>query len=367
MPDPLPLYDPPTLGRRLVLVALAVVVVGSIGIFALRTFWPTTQAPEQAASGIAQPAAPAKPAMPRPIPPGPIPPSFDIVRIDPQGGAVIAGHGEPGADLSVRSDGVDIGRATIDGQGAWALTLDHKLPAGPHALTLHEHTAVGQDMVSEGSVLMTAPGTGEATPPLAVLTAPNQPPRMLQAPPGAEPAKPGQLGLGALDYDAHGELRLSGTAAPDATVRLYADNKAIGETHAGKDGRWNLVPPAAVAQGDHQLRLDQVGPAGKVIARVELPFHRDVVPAGMAAEGRIVVQPGASLWRLAHQVYGRGLEYTIIYQANRDQIRDPDLIYPGQVFTVPAGAAGSPADGPGGGAGAASGGKVSPASSSTSR
>ena len=47
------------------------------------------------------------------------------------------------------------------------------------------------------------------------------------------------------------------------------------------------------------------------------------------------MQPGNSLWRIARRNYGEGIRYTVIYQANREQIRDPDLIYPGQVFEVP--------------------------------
>ena len=47
------------------------------------------------------------------------------------------------------------------------------------------------------------------------------------------------------------------------------------------------------------------------------------------------MQPGANLWRIALSRYGEGASYTLIYQANRAQIRDPNLIYPGQVFSVP--------------------------------
>ena len=59
------------------------------------------------------------------------------------------------------------------------------------------------------------------------------------------------------------------------------------------------------------------------------------VPAGRD-DGKVVVQPGNSLWRLARTTYGSGLRYTIIYQANKEKIANPDLIYPGQVFQLPA-------------------------------
>ena len=49
----------------------------------------------------------------------------------------------------------------------------------------------------------------------------------------------------------------------------------------------------------------------------------------------VIIQPGDYLWRIARERYGSGIQYTLIYEANKDQIRDPDLIYPGQIFEVP--------------------------------
>ena len=50
-----------------------------------------------------------------------------------------------------------------------------------------------------------------------------------------------------------------------------------------------------------------------------------------------IVSRGDSLWRISHRIYGQGLRYTVIYDANQEQIRNPDLIYPGQVFVLPSG------------------------------
>ena len=74
---------------------------------------------------------------------------------------------------------------------------------------------------------------------------------------------------------------------------------------------------------------------GLVSAVIALPFER-VAPEDLdLGPDSVVVQPGNSLWRLARRLYGQGVQYTVIYEANRDQIRDPNLIYPGQVFTAP--------------------------------
>ncbi|MGH6622009.1 MAG: LysM peptidoglycan-binding domain-containing protein, partial [Alphaproteobacteria bacterium] len=81
-------------------------------------------------------------------------------------------------------------------------------------------------------------------------------------------------------------------------------------------------------------RIDQII-GGKVAQRIELPFSRSEAIAKLPGDKLVIVQPGNSLWRIARRSYGEGLLYAVIYEANRDQIRDADLIYPGQVFAVP--------------------------------
>jgi nucleoid-associated protein YgaU len=173
-----------------------------------------------------------------------------------------------------------------------------------------------------------------AAPPtaLAVLVPPSGPVRVLQ---GGTPA--GRLGLDVVDYDGQGQIRFAGAAAAGATARLYIDDVLAGDALADAAGRWTLVPAMAVAPGDHRLRIDQIGPAGKVLTRIELPFQRaEISPQAVAQGQTVIVQPRQNLWRIARHAYGRGIQYTLIFEANRDQIRDPNLIFPGQVFSVPA-------------------------------
>lgn len=47
------------------------------------------------------------------------------------------------------------------------------------------------------------------------------------------------------------------------------------------------------------------------------------------------VKKGDCLWNIAKAYYGNGAQYTKIYKANKDKIKDPALIYPGQVFLIP--------------------------------
>ena len=108
---------------------------------------------------------------------------------------------------------------------------------------------------------------------------------------------------------------------------------------ADRDKSWQLKPDKEVSPGIHTLRVDQVDRTGKVVSRVELPFvrvSRSEVLATTITRHRVIVQPGNSLWRIARRVYGSGVRYTVIYQANDAQIRDPHMIFPGQVFDLPA-------------------------------
>lgn len=118
-------------------------------------------------------------------------------------------------------------------------------------------------------------------------------------------------------------------------LQLYLDNILVGSAHSDPKGNWRLTPEKLIDPGLYTLRADQVTLSGKVVSRAELPVQVSALPAS-ATDGRnVVVQPGNSLWRLARRTYGDGMLYTTIYTANREQIRDPDMIYPGQIFALP--------------------------------
>ncbi len=151
------------------------------------------------------------------------------------------------------------------------------------------------------------------------------------------PNRGGSVTVEAVEYGEGGDIRFSGRAAPGAPVRLYLDTNHLGDTRANEAGRWSLAPAAVPIEPGKvaALRADQLAADGKVMARAEVEFQRANMPPEGLREGMVVVQPGQSLWRIARATYGRGIRYTIIYEANRDQIRNPNRIYPGQVFVVP--------------------------------
>lgn len=72
---------------------------------------------------------------------------------------------------------------------------------------------------------------------------------------------------------------------------------------------------------------------------IEYPaFGQDVAltaPKLKKTSGSVIIRRGDTLWRISRRVYGRGIRYTTIYTANRDQIKNPHRIWPGQIFDVP--------------------------------
>ena len=138
-----------------------------------------------------------------------------------------------------------------------------------------------------------------------------------------------------IDYDAKGEVVFSGRSEPGAKVEVYIDNQKVGDTSANAEGRWKMQPADPVPPGSYQLRVDKLAPSGGVAARVAFPFVR-ANPLTELPRGRLVViQPGNNLWRIATRVYGSGERFVDIFDANQDQILNPDLIFPGQVFGLP--------------------------------
>ena len=152
------------------------------------------------------------------------------------------------------------------------------------------------------------------------------------------------LTLDTITYDDNGEIKLAGRATGEGFVQAYLNGASVGTATIQADGSWQ-IDLVGVEPSVYTLRLDEVSAQGEVVSRMETPFKREVateVAATMAdqvtEETRAAVrtvQPGNTLWAIASDTYGDGIKYVYVYEANRDLIRDPDLIYPGQVFVLP--------------------------------
>ncbi|MGL4404659.1 MAG: LysM peptidoglycan-binding domain-containing protein [Notoacmeibacter sp.] len=163
---------------------------------------------------------------------------------------------------------------------------------------------------------------------------------------------------------------IAGTAAPGSSVRLYLGETVIGEAKANEGGRFLVESNQPISVATHTLRADSLNAKGEVIARASVPFERvdgeklamvaaepNAAPAGATsatqidvatpelaplaapsltkADTSVIIRKGDTLWQIARRVYGKGVTFSTIYNANLSQISNPNRIWPGQVFAVP--------------------------------
>ena len=141
--------------------------------------------------------------------------------------------------------------------------------------------------------------------------------------------------LDTISYTQDSSAELAGRARLDNTIRIYLNNKLKGEVKVNESGAWKTIL-SDIQAGVYTLRLDELNDNGTVEGRLELPFKKeDEALIQAMGEGSITVQPGNSLWRIARKYYGKGIQYVEIFERNSHLIKDPDLIYPGQVFSLP--------------------------------
>ena len=372
--------------KWLLLGSAAVLLIG------IRAYLNVSWKPNVVAEKPVAEAAPSTPPAEQPIATAPTitPPSFDIVRVEPTGEMVIGGRGEPGSEMTLLSDGKSFDAAKVASNGQFAM-VPKPLAPGPHSLTLSMKLPDGQTIQSTQNVAVDVPETKkgpllvaktEAGKPTQILTQ-NTPEATTQGATakagGADPANAAQatstktpepvngraiVAITVVEAEDTGTLYAAGKAAAGASVRLYLNDTYLATADVGPDAAWSLKIAKGVVPGHYKVRVDDVDPAtGKVFSRAEVNFDfaakiaetvaaqtaPAVAPssaapaAATAAKAAIVVDSietatvarGDSLWRISRKTYGSGYRYTVIHEANQEQIRDPDLIYPGQIFVLP--------------------------------
>lgn len=252
-------------------------------------------------------------------------PSFDIVRME-KGEVVIAGQANAGEIVHILDNGSEIGTEKADENGQWVFIPKKALPAGNRKLSLYVAGKDGTRIAGKQSAVLHVSYKGSDE--VAVIMGGGEKSKVLKAPKGQDI---GALRVEKIDYSEK-DIRVEGRADKGSTVNIYLNGKLIGKATAGSSGSWSMGAGAALSDARQTLRADQLRADGKVARRVEYKF----APVLVEGEGSMtVVKKGDCLWNLAVKEYGRGASYVVIFEANKSQIRNPDLIYVGQVVSIP--------------------------------
>ena len=216
-------------------------------------------------------------------------PVFDIARIERTGDAVIAGRAAPGAIVELLLNGERHHQEVADQSGLFVM-MPPRLPPGDYELTLRSRLPDGKQATSKQSVMVALAEVKSSS--------------------GAARA--------------HAEV-------PFNVPEMVGANRAVLDRAVGSSQAHQPQPPLLIAKP-------------RDIAVSQLPHATAVTPLSDGGSPSAVVVPkiatavvsrGDNLWRISRVTYGTGMRYAVVYKANQDQIRNPNRIYPGQIFVLP--------------------------------
>lgn len=318
-------------------------------------------------------------------------PVFDVLRLESNGSLVIAGKAAPNSQVDLLSKTRVLGSTKAGENGDFAIILDQALKSGDYQLVLRATSGENSVATSQQTAILSVPATPEGQV-LALVEEPGQASRMIttpqavpvtQQPEGTDvpvaqhgntapysvlPPESVQGGssagkeksdisiaVEAVEIEG-ASVFIAGHARGGQTVNISANELLLGTAIITPEGRFLLQTQQPLAVGDYIIRADLMDKGGKVLATARVPFRREagenvaaVAPTVTTqpevqeteaqplekAEGSVIIRKGDNLWTISKRTYGSGMRYTTIYLANSDQIKNPDLIWPGQVFVMP--------------------------------
>jgi len=222
------------------------------------------------------------------------------VEAETGGGLFVSGEADAQAAIRLYLNDTLVARAEADEAGDISFAIRRGVRAGRYQVRLDDVDPETGTVLSRAEVGFTVPEAVAALP---------EP----QPAPAAQAQAPAD--------DAAQGAEAEATGAEEAGMQDTAGREPLRESQAD-------AAPAASAPG---TTAEAESPPEAPATVAERPEATVVVPELSTAS----VERGDSLWRISRQVYGRGIRYTEIFEANQDQIRNPDLIYPGQVFVLP--------------------------------
>ena len=252
-------------------------------------------------------------------------PSFDIVRIEKSGNVVIAGRWLPHQNISIVVNGKIIATERTDSAGEFVYAPTKAFEAGNYTISLlgAEPTVKSEDKVfiyvseagAENSVslLMTRDGS-----------------TLLQAP---SMLRDGDLSVSKIDYLDNGRIVVTGDALPRLRVSLSLNDKYMGFARVSDHHHFGLGADVGELESgkEYSLTIRMHDGDGRTVSTVK---HDFVMPEMTGDDDTFyTVRRGDCLWIIARNFLRRGVLFSII--AERNNIENPDLIYPKQLLQIP--------------------------------
>ena len=277
----------------------------------------------------------------------------DILRVDESGITVIAGNAEPSTTVEAKIGDKTIAKTEVNNDGEFVITGQINSSNDPQELKIITRNDIKveetnqdlekkeEDWVYETRSFLILPGiisnkdsmngSNEKIEDLTIVKVEKDDFIIQQE---YKSISVENLTLDRIKYSENGTAILFGRARKEMNVLIYLNNNFQRKTRPSSDGAWT-VDLGFVKPGIYKLRVDESSDSGEVKFRIETPFKQETKDLlDKIFTEAITVQPGNSLWRIARKIYGRGIMYVEIYNKNSHLIKDPNLIYPGQIFSL---------------------------------
>ena len=318
--------------------------------------------------------------------------TIDLARVKPDGAAVFAGTAAPNAKIRIFEGDILLGETIANANGEWVIVLEKSLAAGQHLISVAMERSDGTTEMADRSLAVEIYQDTETKPLVALLpeTA-TEVPVLIQSPDDVDKAKlaataseataseataseataseaivvdpakadaampetaaaaPGKaqansqiaasqiaaLAPSAIVWRDASRILISGTSRGGVRVTVNDAKGQFGEALVLADGAWQVAGSLDMDIAVNQLRFALFDDANQIIARYDLPVKARDLAKGQDGSPLVVVNKGDMLWRIAYHQLGEGVKYVDIVRRNQQDIADPDLIYPKQIFAVP--------------------------------
>ena len=274
---------------------------------------------------------------------------LEVIRVRPDGSLVIAGKGLPNSKVEIISGSTIIATTTSDNIGEFVAVPEKQLKSGEYLLAFRQTTKDNKVTIANEAVAINVTGGLNDIPIVAIIDSEGKiGARVIQAP-GLEKTKEKaikenkgnkeskdkpEVSILAFTYDIKvGQLILSGTAFGGVQINGGYSGKEISSTKI-LNNEWSLTIPGKLILGKQKVSVILLGKNGNVLSKNSLNISGKSI---QNANGKtfVIVQKGDALWNIAYNRLGLGKRYMDIVKLNSDKIKNPDLIYPKQLFVIP--------------------------------
>ena len=277
-------------------------------------------------------------------------PEIDIIKVSPDGSFVIAGKGQPNSNINILNKGDLIDSSIVDSDGNWVVVSKENLKTGDNLISIdqinknglvHRHeqlfiTKIDEHKKDQPLVISVPNKNGEN---ISIIQQPSEKQKIYKV--------ENELGIQkkvksnkkifnvkTIFFNENGFVSIKGKVNFGKKIEIYI-NKKIMETIKIENSKWQYNSDKIIDFGLHDLLVVLKSDKDKILDKITLPFMRVEMPYNDVPENFILIKPGDMLWTIAYRLYGDPFKYIQIFEENKDQITNPDLIFPGQLFSIP--------------------------------